>query len=256
MMAAASSSAAAAASTSTSTAFRCTVITVTYNPGACLPAAVDSVAALGRSDIEHLIVDGASTDGTREWLQAQAPRQQWRYVSEPDQGIYDAMRKGIAAARGQSIIFLGADDILLPGALELIDHPRCGEAVLYGDVELTSNAQRYAGPFSTGKLCLCNICHQALCYPRELLLAHSFDSRYRWLADHALNLRLWGLGTPFVYVDTVVSRFNDGGGSSAGEEAFARDLPQLIRANLGWRWAWWYRYRMARNRCKRLFTRS
>lgn len=230
---------------------RCTVVTVTYNPGVCLQQAVASVAALQRSDIEHLVIDGASSDGTREWLAGQPAAANWRWLSEPDDGIYDAMRKGIQQAHGGRIIFLGADDVLLPGALALIDDPRGDKAVLYGDVELTSTGQRYRGPFTTGTLCLCNICHQAMSFPRKLLLQQPFSQAYRWLADYELNLRLWGAGVPFYYLNTVVARFNDGGGSAAGDADFQRDLPLLIQRYLGRHWAWWYRYRMARNRLRR-----
>ena len=94
--------------------FQLTVITVCRNALAELKPTVESVLAQkarGSISIEHLVVDGASTDGTPEWLAEQlAAGNIERYVSEPDCGIYDAMNKGINLARGEVLAFLNAGD--------------------------------------------------------------------------------------------------------------------------------------------------
>ena len=78
---------------------------------------VEALASVARQDwpeIEHIVVDGGSTDGTLELV---ANRPELRLIDGPDQGVYDALNKGIAAATGDVICFLNSDDALEPGAL-------------------------------------------------------------------------------------------------------------------------------------------
>lgn len=86
------------------------VITVCYNAADTLGDTLDSVAAQTYRDIEHIVIDGGSTDGTTGVLKAKGQRVAiWH--SEPDRGIYDAMNKGLALATGEVIGFLNADDV-------------------------------------------------------------------------------------------------------------------------------------------------
>src|SRR5947207_9338582 len=94
------------------------VITPTFNSGAKIAATVASVLSQGKGLYEFLVIDGGSTDGTLPHLRAQGPA--LRYLSEPDEGIYDAMNKGIRLTSGEFLYFLGAGDRLLPGVLEAV----------------------------------------------------------------------------------------------------------------------------------------
>lgn len=85
------------------------IITVCYNSAATLEDAITSVLAQSHSDIEHIIVDGGSTDGTASILQKYEGRVA-KIVSGPDEGIYDAMNKGIGMATGEAIGVLNSDD--------------------------------------------------------------------------------------------------------------------------------------------------
>jgi len=88
------------------------IITATYNSGATLRDTMESVLRQTYTQIEHIIVDGASTDNTMDIVRELEPLYQGRlrYVSEPDRGIYDAMNKGIAMATGDIIGILNSDD--------------------------------------------------------------------------------------------------------------------------------------------------
>lgn len=88
------------------------VITVCYNSSATLTDTLESVLKQNYSDIEHIIVDGKSTDGTVELIRQYETLYQGKlkWISEPDAGIYDAMNKGISLATGDVIGFLNADD--------------------------------------------------------------------------------------------------------------------------------------------------
>lgn len=84
------------------------IITVCYNSAATIAQTIESVAAQHYSNVEHVIVDGGSTDATKEIVEAHASVA--RFISEPDRGIYDAMNKGLALATGDVVGFLNADD--------------------------------------------------------------------------------------------------------------------------------------------------
>jgi glycosyltransferase involved in cell wall biosynthesis len=93
------------------------VVTVVRNGAATLDACIRSVAAQTYPNVEHVIVDGGSTDGTLDILHRHdATLGLW--VSEPDSGIYDALNKGVRLCAGQHYIVLGCDDVLLPTAAE------------------------------------------------------------------------------------------------------------------------------------------
>lgn len=96
---------------------RITIITPVFNRADTISEALASVAAQGYSHIEHLVIDGGSTDGTVDVLRNTAGI---TWFSEPDRGPFDALNKGIRMATGDIIGHLDADDILLPGALAAV----------------------------------------------------------------------------------------------------------------------------------------
>ncbi len=89
---------------------RVSIITVSYNARLYIAQTIESVLAQDYQDLEYIIVDGASTDGTLEIIKQYADDPRLKWVSEPDQGIADAMNKGAALATGEVITHLNADD--------------------------------------------------------------------------------------------------------------------------------------------------
>ncbi|HAO46396.1 MAG TPA: glycosyltransferase family 2 protein [Ferruginibacter sp.] len=194
------------------------IVIVVYNAKGTIGQAIQSVLEQTYNNIELLIIDGGSTDGTLEVIKEFAPRIAYT-VSEKDKGIYDAMNKGIAASRGEWIFFLGADDRLYTDTtIETLFHPANLEAAdfLYGDVEFTSNKRRYGGSKTYRQLIEQNICHQAIFYRRALFGVHgNYNIRYPILADYEMNLRLFR--QPAIrtkYVPAIVTLFNDKGASN------------------------------------------
>ena len=92
---------------------RISIVTPTLNRAHFLAQAIDSVLAQNDSDVEHIVVDGISTDGTVELL-ARYPH--LRVIREPDTGLYDALNKGLRAATGDMIGWLNSDDLFAPDA--------------------------------------------------------------------------------------------------------------------------------------------
>ena len=93
------------------------IVTPCLNAAATIGRTLDSVASQGYLGVEHVVVDGGSTDGTLELL-AQFP--EVKVISEPDEGLSDAVNKGIALASGELVGWLNADDWYLPGALAAV----------------------------------------------------------------------------------------------------------------------------------------
>jgi putative colanic acid biosynthesis glycosyltransferase len=210
------------------------VITVTYNAARSLPACLESVAGQTYRGVEHVVVDGGSTDGTLDVLRAWDERLAW-WVSEPDRGIYDAMNKGIDAARGEWIYFLGADDTLAaPDVVErCLPHLRSGVALVYGDVRY-STGQRLrsiAGP----ELLIGNtVHHQGALYAARVFDGWRYDPTFRLIADYELNLRLYLAKEPRVRADVVIADCAEAGASRTRIRQSFREMNAIRRRHVGW----------------------
>lgn len=207
------------------------ILTVTHNAESLIGDCIRSVAQQEGVAFEHWIVDGASTDGTVAAIQSLAhPCLRW--VSEPDEGIYAAMNKGIDPCAGQWVLFLGADDRLRSDSLRQIaaflERP---DTIYYGDVWLTGRGQRYAGRFSMLQLAIRNICQQSIFYPRAVFDTFRFDPRYRIQADWVLNMACWQHPAfRFQHVPMIVADYNDTTGISSRSRdlAIEKDYVRLL----------------------------
>ena len=194
------------------------VILVCKNPGPRLQAALASVWAQLHIHPEIIVIDGGSTDGSREWLTAQRARLT-TLVSEPDAGLYPAMNQGIALATGAWILFLGADDrlvgdMVLSEALNWMNKTEAGVAageVAYDDgriYKLRSNVNPCARNF---------IHHQGTFYRRSLFAENdAFDTSLAVMADYEFNVRLWKNRVRFKPIPLRIAACGTGGLSDSG----------------------------------------
>lgn len=177
------------------------IITITFNAGSTLPPTLQSVDSQTFTDFEHLIIDGASTDGTVALASASRDTEAGRrrfVFSEPDKGLYDAMNKGLDRARGTYVLFLNAgDSFAAPDTLARYAAAAGKDVdIIYADTQLVDSQRRVVGPrhlsvperltfksFARGML----VCHQAFCMRRED--APRYDLRYRFSADYEWCLR-------------------------------------------------------------------
>lgn len=116
------------------------VITVCFNSVRTLGDTLESVAAQTHLEVEHIVVDGASTDGTLKIIERYG-KHVALLISEPDQGIYDAMNKGLRLATGEVIGFLNADDVYADsGVVERVSAIMAEDGLdaLFGDAEFVS----------------------------------------------------------------------------------------------------------------------
>lgn len=127
------------------------IITPSYNQAKFLAAAIQSVLEQDYPEIEYIIVDGGSTDGSVEIIKKYADHLAW-WVSEKDKGHADALNKGFARARGEILAWLNSDDTYSPGAVAdavrvLQANPEVG--MVYGDADLTDAEGRVIGRFAS-----------------------------------------------------------------------------------------------------------
>ena len=232
------------------------IITVTYNCATTLQNTIDSVAEQKCTNIEYIVIDGASNDGTLNVIKANQ-NHITHWISEPDKGIYDAMNKGVTMSSGQYVFFLGGDDTLIEGTLqEIIPAMTDPNTLYYGDVILSHTKERYAGKFNSYKLIGKNICHQAIFYPRSPLQKTGFDLQYKCYADWVANMQLWHDGIKFEYLNHVISNFTVGGVSINGDKLFFKERPRLIKRYFGLSglFIYYLRYKSA-NLVKKLLLR-
>lgn len=121
------------------------IITVTYQAESLLERTIESVLAQTYPHIEYLIIDGGSRDGTTDIIRRYAEHLAY-WVSEPDKGLYDAMNKGLAAAKGDYVWFINAGDrIFAPDTLSRIFAQAPWAEVYYGDTEYRTLSEEYMG---------------------------------------------------------------------------------------------------------------
>lgn len=209
------------------------VITVTRNAVGVLARCLDSVQAQSHPEVEHLIVDAASTDGTVDVLRGHGDRIAW-WRSEEDGGIYDAMNKGIAAARGSWICFLGADDALAgPDVLaQVASRLDPGLSLAYGDVRYPAG-RRVRSRLGPRILLRNTVHHQGAFYAARTFRDFRYDASLRLIADYELNLRLYVARAPCRRLPVLVAECADAGASRVRLREAFRETNAVRRKVLG-----------------------
>jgi glycosyltransferase len=228
---------------------RVSIITTCFNSEATIGDTLDSVARQTHPDIEHIVVDGGSTDSTADIVRNRG-KHVARMISGPDKGIYDAMNKGIACATGELVGFLNSDDVLSgPGCINLIsaaaEDP--GIAAVYGDLvyvhaeDLGKVVRAWrSGTYFPSKLRFGWMPPHPTFYVRRSLLSQygGFDTGLRIAADYDFMLRLLtGHNISVAYIPEVLVRMRIGGASNRSFKALfnksREDLVALRKNHVG-----------------------
>ena len=162
------------------------IITVIYNDGKKLEETILSILSQTYDNLEFIIIDGSSTDGTIDIIKKYEDKIDY-WISEKDSGIFDAMNKGILAAKGDYINFMNAGDFFIRKNLvkEIVDILNSEEIdFLYGDVNvgnnnIITNKIRYNTQFIYK-----TICHQGIFAHKKCFNKNMFDLKYRWMCDY------------------------------------------------------------------------
>ncbi len=240
------------------------IITITYNAAAVLARTLDSVMEQSYPAVEHIIVDGASSDGTKDMAEDYKKRSDasdnWhdvRIVSEPDRGLYDAMNKGLGLATGDYVCFLNAGDafhstetltqICRNAGLSAIQSAGNSlPAVLYGDTDLVDNNGQYIGgrrltppehlswrSFRNGML----VCHQAFYARTDIARTIPYDLKYRYSADVDWCIRVMKeaekRALPLVNVHAVIADYQREGQTTEHHRASLFERFSVMRRHYG-----------------------
>jgi len=226
-----------------------TVITVAYNSAATIAETLASVASQTHPDIEHIVIDGASTDDTLSLVRTHGAHVT-SVPSEPDRGIYDAMNKGLRLATGDFVGFLNADDtfagVTAVSSIARVAQNASVDAV-YGDLvyvqkDRPSELIRYwrSGSFACSRLRFGWMPPHPTLYVRRSRIDElgSFKTHFRIAADYEFVLRyLSHPGMGVAYVPEVLVRMRTGGASNRSMSALfhksREDLAALRQNNVG-----------------------
>lgn len=236
-----------------------TIITCTYQAEKELERTLKSVLKQTYKDVEHLIVDGASTDATLPLAQAYVTESQAQnnghkvmVTSEPDKGLYDAMNKGLKHATGDYVLFLNAGDTF-PSESTLAQVAACAErasglpGVLYGDTDIVDKEGRFVRhrrlsppkklswkSFMQGMV----VCHQAFYARTDLAKKVPYQLKYRYSADVDWCIRVMKMaqkqGLPLCNVQTVVANYLDGGMTEKNHKASLKERFRVMESHYGY----------------------
>lgn len=201
------------------------IITVAYNSERTIEQTIMSVLSQSYSDFEYILVDGASTDKTLDIIKQYAKSDsRIRWISEPDNGIYDAMNKGLKMATGEAIALLNSDDYYEPDALENVAKiiPDTDKYVVYGMVRfLRDNIEDSIVFNSHNSLPDRMIMHPACFVSKSIYVEYKYDIAYESAADYDLFMKLYNDKTISFYpIYKVLTNFRLGGMSSSSKSVF------------------------------------
>ncbi|MDH5559901.1 MAG: glycosyltransferase [Deltaproteobacteria bacterium] len=204
------------------------IITVCFNAEATIERTIQSVLGQSWDNIEYIIIDGGSDDGTRDVLLKYSDQIDY-WISEPDEGLYDAMNKGITFSTGDYCGILNADDWYHPGSLEKVAKLTDRADIIFGDLIFVKDHQevRYRAKLESINTRM-KIWHPACFIRRALHLEVLYDTRFKSSADWDLLLALYSRGCSFIKIDEVLTYMSHGGMTSDSKGFLLRAREDLI----------------------------
>lgn len=207
------------------------VITVCWNCAGAIEETIRSVLSQTYDRVEYLVVDGKSTDGTLEILKKYAHAIDV-LVSEADNGIYDAMNKGLALLSGDSdyVLFLNAGDTFAAEdtIARVVAARYSSKSHVYGDVLTIDGRKSHPARLSIRVLASGMICHQSLFFRSQIHRQTPYDTKYKISADFDLLVRMFRRGDEFEHVDVDVARFDATGVSSKQRQTLHQERREII----------------------------
>ena len=198
------------------------IITVVYNGQVTIEKCIESVKKQSYGNIEHIIIDGGSTDGTLDIIKKHGDEISY-WTSEPDKGIYDAMNKGLKIAQGDFIAILNADDYYLPNAIELSmqEIEETNSDYSFAEVQYVNSKAKIRPIFPLEQ----NKIYQEMLYPHVSAVISKkiydevgyFDTNFKIAGDHDMALRIHLNNYKYCYVSEVIAELEEGGVSSSNE---------------------------------------
>lgn len=204
------------------------VITVTRNAAPLLERTLLSVENQQYDAIEVIVVDGLSTDGTVDIIHKHEDCIT-KWISESDNGIYDAMNKGVRMASGEWILFMNSGDTFARNdVLDRVFSRRWDSfGVLYGDVVKDGRVKKAPEKYRLYQRML--FCHQSSLTRRTLFSYSPFDTSHPLSADFKFFTEQYNSGVRFAYVGLPIASFDTGGVSNTHRSLGLRDNMRVVR---------------------------
>ncbi len=202
---------------------RLSIITINLNNRNGLQKTIDSVITQTFTDYEWIIIDGGSTDGSREIIEQNADHFSY-WVSEPDKGIYNAINKGVAQAKGEYIQILNSGDCLFENStLEQLFSHQYDADILYGDAiclypDGHKINKKYPDNISLNYFIHDVINHQASFYRRQVFDGHLYNEKYMIASDWAYCLEAVCRGLRFQHIPQTIVYYDNAGISAQWSE--------------------------------------
>lgn len=199
--------------------FKISIITTTFNAESTIKNTLDSVRKIKNKNIEYIVIDGLSKDNTLSILKENMDIIDF-FISESDNGIYDAINKGIKIATGDFTLFLAADDQIIPDAIDSFLKTIKDNTDVWSGAVIHHNQYGYFIEYSDRRLNKleneCSLRHPASFFRKDIFKRYGlYDSTLKCSADREIFLRLYKKGACFQIEDYPIEVFNDGGISTA-----------------------------------------
>jgi glycosyltransferase involved in cell wall biosynthesis len=216
------------------------VITINFENLKELQKTFASVTSQTYQDLEYIVIDGGSQDGTVNFLQAHSTNISY-WVSEKDNGIYDAMNKGVKAAKGEWIVFMNSGDLFFQDNTieQIAPYLDRSNDVVYGGFELITDDEYGYRTSQEQPADLSLIwhqiptCHQSVFVKRKLQSQYPFNTSLIWCADHDFLARLYQLKAKFQEIPVIVSKFDASGGKVRDLLTYTRERWSICRRYFG-----------------------
>jgi glycosyltransferase involved in cell wall biosynthesis len=210
------------------------IVTPVLNRADTIKSCLASVAAQTYPRVEHIVIDGGSDDGTTRTLESFEASSGLRWLSEPDEGMYDAINKGLRLARGEVIAYLNSDDLYLPWTVEVaLAELRAGADLVYGDLGVISRPPKkpsnaflqFYPPFNLNYYTHVATLAQPTVLWRRTLTDEigMFDTGYRLIGDCEYWLRAATSGATLAHIDEILAI------QVEHEETLRAKHPRLLR---------------------------
>ncbi len=197
------------------------IITISYNSAKTIERTIKSVISQHYDNLEYIIIDGNSSDGTQKIIEKYKERISF-YISEPDKGISDAFNKGISYATGELICMINSDDVMSAGAAQRVaDSFENGIDVYYGDVisidQYGNDIRRQ--PRRLSRFIFSQpLYHQSTYITRKAYEKYgTYDVALKMAMDYELLYKMYSDGAQFKYIPAVLSEFSLEGLSGSNE---------------------------------------
>jgi glycosyltransferase involved in cell wall biosynthesis len=216
------------------------IVTINFNHLKDLQKTFANVVSQTYKNIEYIIIDGGSQDGTIDFLQEHTKYLSY-WISEPDNGIYDAMNKGVNVAKGEWIIFMNSGDTFSQESTieQVAPYLDRVNDVVYGGYESITE-DRYGHKISyrqpSDLLLIWHqipTCHQSVFVRRELQVKYLFDTSLSWCADHDFLAQLYQLGAKFQEIPTIIAKFDTSSGETRDLLTYTRERWSICRKYFG-----------------------